>query len=286
LRSAPTALRHCDEALATLAALPRYDGLLEQVGELCIRFAEAGRPRSIDAVLQVRAADIADAHGPLRAFVLIAHSQRDACAGNLERAGEQLQQALDIAIDSRLVWPVVQVGPLLVHNEIRAGRFAQAEAEARRLLGVPGLEQHRTLAGQCLHAQALTLHQRGDADGARTRLGRASDSMPCCRWSMLARLDAVWLDIEAGRLSAARRGLEATFSWPARHPVGQAVRARLQCALGQWHAAVVDQTCAVAGLHPVNSARAAQAALLQTYRDGAAGRPPSPPPAQQLPSML
>ena len=275
------ALGHTEDAANLMFAMKPTDWTWAQVSELCCEFAKAGQHRRIKQVLDDADACLECADGMKLAHRLIAHAQGHASQGDFAAAAPALLQAVDVALKCQEWQYAQQWMPLLLYNDMRAGRFDVAAEAAESFLARPEIEASPDVIGLRLQARALEAHRAGDRDGARELLASAMTAMKPSPWSVRVRLDAAWLDIERGDLESARRALEGTFRWTEQHPTGLGVQARLHFACGRpAEAATLLHQAIESGAHPTPQQRL----LLDAYRNTAKGHLVALADAKHLPS--
>ncbi|MBC8056415.1 MAG: winged helix-turn-helix domain-containing protein, partial [Rhizobiales bacterium] len=276
------AVQHADALVVLLPGGQIRWFNLQSLSMACVCYAEARRLDKIEHALAVAGLPDGDLVGGDLIHASVAEAQRDVCRSDFDAAAGKWRKAIDGVIQRNDGECAAMWAPALIHNEMRAGRHAQAEATAAELLQVELMKASPDLFGMRLHARALDLHARGDSTAARAKLAEALPSMHPSRWSVLVRLDAAWLDIERGDLEAAKRVLVGTFSWLQAHPIGQLVDARLQFALGRREMALAAMQRCAAFVQPGNDF---VARVLECYGHTGVGRPPDVPAAPRLPSV-
>jgi DNA-binding winged helix-turn-helix (wHTH) protein/tetratricopeptide (TPR) repeat protein len=276
-----TALRYCDDGVATLRTLtiPEYAA---HAANFCVRYAEAWQAQAIDEVIEGSRGIFERLGGANASQRWVALSQQAACEDRFVEAREHLERALANSLEYQEIGYARQWAALLLHTLMRAGEFEPAAARATELLA-HALPDTPELQGLALHAQALEQHRLGRVDASRALIRRACDLLPPGRWSALAKLDGAWLDIESGAPAAARQTLSDTHYWLREHPLGQIVQARLLYEQGGFAEAVRLHACGLAW--GCRRARAHERTLAALYEQAArTGRPQALPRADALPS--
>jgi tetratricopeptide (TPR) repeat protein len=275
--------QHADALVALLPSSQIRWFNLQCLAMVSISYGEMRQLEKIEHALKISGVLIEDLAGGELCHALVADAQRDVCRRDFDAACNKLRGTIDLVVERNDGEAAAQWAPELLINEMRAERYAHAEATAAGLLEIATMKASPDIAGMRLHARALILHAEGDSAGARACLGEALALMQPGRWSVLVRLDAAWLDIERGDLEAAKRVLVGTFSWLQSHPTGQFVEARLQFALGHHDKALTAFQRSGDFVQP-DAAFAARA--LECYGHRGTGDPPQLPPMRRLPSVM
>jgi tetratricopeptide (TPR) repeat protein len=265
------ALNHAGQARAWLPRLQRDKAMPAAVCDLCTLYAEVGCLPAIDELLTGSAHLLGATTGLEWAQAQVARAQRAVCRAESDEAARLMQEVIDWALPAGQVVAVTNTSPLLLHNEMQAGRHAEAERKADAMAAALGAKTLWQLTGMRWHARALRAHGEGDVAGARGFLDRALEALRPSRWSALARLDAAWLALDDGDLDTAAAHLRRCFQWPDEHPAGMAVKARLEACRGT-AAAGPPAAAALPGLPSVQRYRVAPPGGDACPTQGVAGR--------------
>ena len=225
--------QHALAGIATARELKAPSDLAVGLAVVCGAYRQLRRPHSLARALE--ALDEVDTSSPpvnrllslvCRAQYALALDESAAAARLLEDAACEADRAGQ-TLENHFVLPLL--GGALVH----AGREAEAQEICRRMEHASTLRRDRNLHRAWLHCEAQLALARGKRDAALERLLEARRLGACDWWSSMASLDAAWLTIERGSLSAAERLLDGMAQWLEEHPVGLATRARLLRAQGR-----------------------------------------------------
>ena len=177
---------------------------------------------------------------------------------------------------------LLAVSMLQLRGETAAGCFDAAAALRDRIAAHPLATIQVEAQAVVQRAQAAEQLARGDAAGALSTLLALIERTALGREHARARIDAAWLQLEAGHTLRAAALLAGAGAWRNEHPAGLAAQARLCHAHGQ-----VDQACALqqqALDRFRGAAPAVHQALLLAYAAPSAVQAPALPPLGRLAS--
>jgi DNA-binding winged helix-turn-helix (wHTH) protein len=152
---------------------------------------------------------------------------------------------------------------LQLRAETAAGCFDAAALLRDRIAALPLANVQVEVQATVDRARAAEQLALGDAAGALSTLLALIDRLPYGREPARARIDAVWLLVEAGDTVRGAALLAGSGSWRSEHPAGLAAQARLAWATGQAAKASEFQRQALGRFR--GTAPAVHQTLLQTY---------------------
>ena len=235
------AARHAEQSFVMSHSLAERFRTASAGDTLCMVYRELRLPREVArvaaAVEQIETALPAAAH-PYRhmaaGHLAVAEGRHDDAVPCFAAALEQSRE-LGIWLQAH------EAAPWLIRTLVRAGRSEEAEAASEAARRLPEAEDDLELLTALRHCKAMQHHAAGEHAQACAELQDIAATGQPGLWQAYACLDAAWLLLERGDVTAARKVLRGHGAWLHEHPVGMAVDARLKFAAGQYEAARTAQ---------------------------------------------
>ncbi|MGM9491958.1 winged helix-turn-helix domain-containing protein [Ideonella sp. YS5] len=225
-----SAIEHGKEALAAGLALAEPTIIARMACSLCWMYRESRFPEgaaqivaSLDCV-EYRVAASLPGLWMARGHHAAAECRHDEAASHWREAVGRARRHASHAEYVALPWLVVSL--------IQCGSLNEAHQLLEESLQRPDITGYPRVTAALQHGQAFSLHASGQREAALALLSKVADEAPQSHWRAMACMDAAWLQLDAGRLTAARRLVRDLGSWLEEHPLGRMLHARLLQAEG------------------------------------------------------
>jgi DNA-binding winged helix-turn-helix (wHTH) protein/tetratricopeptide (TPR) repeat protein len=231
------AIKHAEKAFDAAQSLSALRYTLAAGDSLCWFYRELRATReSARVVASVQAFEEGLAPS-LQPHLMMARGHDMASQGDHAQAATFMRMTVDSYKASHCWLVTHEMLPWLATSLIQSSDPSSAAAVFAEAHELPTCAADPELRGGLLHCQAQQAHLQGDREAALARLIDAADTAPMGLWRAHACMDAAWLHLEAGNVSAAQRLLRDLGSWLNEHPAGMTVDARFKFATGQFAAA-------------------------------------------------